>query len=106
MYIFLYGCEAWTLTADLQRRINALEMRYFRKILNISYTAHITNDAVCNKISAVIGPYEDLLTSIKKRKLRWYGHVARSGGLAKTLMQGTVQEERKIGRQRKRSRDG
>ena len=37
------------------------------------------------------GPYEDLLTSIKKKKLRWYGHVARSGGLAKTIMQGTVQ---------------
>ena len=75
MSVFLYGCEAWTLTADLQRRINALEMRCFRKILNISYTAHITNEAVRNKISAVIGSYEELLTSIKKRKLRWYGHV-------------------------------
>ena len=25
---FLYACESWTLTADLQRRIQAMEMRY------------------------------------------------------------------------------
>ena len=105
MSVFLYGCEAWTLTADLQRRISALEMRCFRRILNISYTEHTTNEAVHNKITAVIGPYEDLLTSIKKKKLRWYGHVARSGGLAKTIMQGTVQGGRKRGRQKKRWED-
>ena len=30
-----------------------------------------------------IGPYEDLLTSMKRRKLKWYRHVTRSSGLAK-----------------------
>ena len=85
MSVFLYECEAWTLNADLQRRINALKMRCFRKILNISYTEHIKNEAVRNKIIAVIGHYEDLLTTIKKKKLQWYGHVARSGGLSKTI---------------------
>ena len=91
----------WCKYADIQRRINALEMRCFRKILNISYTENITNKAVRNKINAVIGPYEDLLISIKKTKL----HVARSGGLAKTIMQGTVQAGRKRGRQKKRWED-
>ena len=71
-------------------------------MLNISYTAHITNEAVRNKISAVIGPYEDLLISIKKRKLRWYGHVARSKGLTKTIMHGTVHGGGKRGIERKR----
>ena len=33
--IFLYACESWTLTAELQRRIQAMEMRYYRKILRI-----------------------------------------------------------------------
>ena len=27
-----------------------------------------------------IGPYEDLLTTNKRRKLKWYGHVSRSSG--------------------------
>ena len=32
----------------------------------------------------------DLLTIVKRRKLQWYGHVSRSSGLAKTILQGTV----------------
>ena len=35
--IFLYACESWTLTAELQRRIQVMEMRCYRKILGISY---------------------------------------------------------------------
>ena len=35
--IFLYACESWTHTAELQRRIQAMEMRCYRKILHISY---------------------------------------------------------------------
>ena len=42
--IFLYACELWTLTADLQRRIQAMEMRCYRKILHISYKDHVTNE--------------------------------------------------------------
>ena len=34
--IFLYACESWTLTAELQRRIQAMEMRCYCKILHIS----------------------------------------------------------------------
>ena len=33
--IFLYACESWTPTAELQRRIQAMEMRCYRKILHI-----------------------------------------------------------------------
>ena len=72
---------------------------------DIEHLLHITNEAVHNTISTVIGPYEDLLTSIKKRKLRWYGHVTRTGGLAKTILQGSVQGGRKRGRQKKRWED-
>ena len=42
---------------------------------------------------------------MKKRKLKWYGHVTRSNGLAKTTLQGTVQGGRKRGRQKKRWED-
>ena len=60
--IFLYACESWTLTAELQRRIQAMEMRWYRKILRISYKDHVTNVEVCAKIQQAIGPHEDLLT--------------------------------------------
>ena len=105
MSIFLYACETWTLTADIERRIQALLMRCFCKLLGISYMDHIANEEVKARIGNAIGPYEDLLTSVKRLKLKWYGHVTRSSGLAKTVLQGTVQAGRWRGRQRKRWED-
>ena len=80
-------------------------MRCFRRLLGISYRDHITNEKVGNRIRQAIGPYEDLLTTVKKRKLRWYGHKTRSTGLAKTTLQDTVQGGRRRGRQKKRWED-
>ena len=85
-----YACETLTMAADIERRIQALEMRCFRKLLSISYRDHITNEEIKAKIGNAIGPYENL-TSVKRHKLKWYGHVTRSSGLAKTVLQGTVQ---------------
>ena len=67
--IFLYACESWTFTAELQR-IQAMEMRCYRKILHISYKDHDTNEEVRAKIQQAIGPHEDLRTIIKRRKLQ------------------------------------
>ena len=85
MSIFLYACETWTITADIERRIQTLEMRCFHKLLGISYIDHITNEEVTAITGNAIGPYEDLLTAVKRRKLKWFEHVTRSSGLAKTL---------------------
>ena len=82
-----------------------MEMRCYRKILHISYKDHVTNEKVRAKIQQAIGPYEDLLMIVKKRELQWYGHVSRSSGLAKTILQGTVKGVRRQGRQRKRWED-
>ena len=103
--IFLYACESWTLTAELQGRIQAMEMRCYRKILRISNKDHVTNEEVRAKIQQAIGPHEDLLTIVKRRKLQWYGHVFRSSGLAKTISQGTVKGGRRQDRQGKRWED-
>ena len=38
---FLYACESWTLTAEIERRIQALEMRCYMRLLKISYKDHV-----------------------------------------------------------------
>ena len=68
--IFLYACESWTLTAELQIRIQAKEMRCYRKLICISYKDHVTSEEVRAKIQQAIGPHEDLLTIVKRRKLQ------------------------------------
>ena len=91
MSIILCACETWNITADIKNRIQALEMRCFRKLFGISYRDHITDEEVKARTGNAIGPYEDL-TSVKRRKLKWYRHVAVQGG-------------RRRGRQRKRWED-
>ena len=82
-----------------------MEMRCYCKILHISHKDHVTNEEVHAKIQQAIGPQEDLLTIVKRRKQQWYGHVSRSSGLAKTILQGTVKGGRRQGGQRKRWQD-
>ena len=99
--IFLYACESWTLAAELERRIQSLEMRCYRRLLNICYKDHVTNEEFRSRIQKAIGLH-DALTMVKKRKLRWYGHISRSSGMANTIPQGTVKGARRRGRQKKR----
>ena len=82
-----------------------MEMRCYRNIQRTSYKDQVTNEEVRAKIQQAIGPHEDL-TMVKRRKLQWHGHVSRSSGLAKTILQGTVkrgektrQSEEEMGRQ-------
>ena len=69
------------------------------KILLISYKDHVTNEEVCAKNQQAIRPHEDLII-VKRRKLKWYGHVSRSSGLTKTSEMGkeTRQTEKEVGR--------
>ena len=45
--ISLHVCKSWTLTAELQRRIRGMEMRFYLKILRILYKNHVTDKKVC-----------------------------------------------------------
>ena len=57
--------------------------------------------AVRDRLRQAIRPYNDILTMVKKPKLKLFGHVARTAGLAKTVLQGTVQGGRRRGPQKK-----
>ena len=82
---FLYACESWTLTAERERRTQALEMRCYRRLLNISYKNYVMNEEVRSRIQNAIGVHDDILTMVKNWKLRWYGNISRSSGMAKTI---------------------
>ena len=71
-------------------------MRCYQSLLSI-----LCNKEDRRKIQAASGEYDELLTMVKKRKLRWFGHVSRSSGLAKTILQDTVNGKRRLGRQKK-----
>ena len=53
--IFMYACESWTMTAELEKRTQAFEMRCYRRLLNISYKDHVANEEVRRDIQATFG---------------------------------------------------
>ena len=57
------------------------------------------------KIQPAVGPQEDLLAIVKRRKLKRHGHLSHLSSLAKTILQGTVVGGRRQGRQKKRWED-
>ena len=80
-----------------------MEMKCYRNILRISCKDHVTNEEVCANIKQAIRPHKDL-TIVKRRKLKWYGHVSRSPGLAKkkkNILQGTVKGRRRQDRKKR-----
>ena len=86
---------------ELQKRTQTYELGCYQRLLKISYNGQVTNKEVRRKIQAAIGEYDEHLTLVKKRKLRWFGHALRCSCLGKTILQGTVKGKRR-GRQKKR----
>ena len=84
-----------------QKSREGLEIRCYRRLLNISYKDHVKNEEVRNRIQNATGMHCDLPTTVKKRKLRWHGHISRSSGMVKTILQGTVKGPRRRGRQKR-----
>ena len=62
--VLLYGCESWTLTADLERRIQAFGNKCFRRMLDISTREHKMNDYVWQQVGILVGPLELLPSNV------------------------------------------
>ena len=67
--ILLCGCECWTLTKDLERRLEATEMWYIRRIMRISWTEKKSN----KEVMELAGYKKSLLKTIRKRELQFLG---------------------------------
>ena len=61
-----YGCESWTLSKNICKRIISFENECYRKILNIHWSEHRTNESIYNELKVHSG---ELLNFVKKQKL-------------------------------------
>ena len=99
-----FHISVWLWIMDIDCRVReknaSLWDKMLQGLLKISSNDHITNAEVCRKIQAAIWECDELQALVKKRKLRWFGHVSRSSGSTKTILQGTVKRQTdKVGRQ-------
>jgi len=94
--VALYGAETWTLRKEEMRRLNALEMWLWRRMEKISWTDKKTNEFVLEQV----GETRKLVNVVMERKKKWIGHVLRSDGLLKEVMEGKMVGKRPRGRPR------
>src|SRR5574337_1111998 len=99
----MYGCESWTVKKAERRRIDALELWCWRKLLRVPWTARRSNQSILKEIS----PGISLEGMMLKLTLQYFGHLMRRvDSLEKTLMLGGIESRRRRGRQRIRWLDG
>ena len=96
--IATYGCETWTMTKADRRRIDALELWCWRRLLRVPWTARVTNETVLARIR----PEMSFNAKITKQKLTYFGHVMRANSLEKAIMLGMVSGKRRRGRPKTR----
>ena len=95
----MYGCESWTVKKAETRRIEALELWCWRRLLRVPWTARRSNQSNLKGIS----PGCSLEGMMLKLKLQYFGHLIRKvDSLEKTLMLGGIGGRRKRGQQRMR----
>ena len=100
--VVMYGCDSWTIKKDEHRRIDAFELRCWRRLLRVPWTARRSNQSILKEIS----PEYSLEGLMLKLKLQYFGHLMqRTDSLEKTLMLGK-NEGRRRGQQRMRWLDG
>ena len=81
--VVMYGCENWTVKKAEHRRIDALELWCWRRLLRVPWTARRSNQSILKEIS----PGCSLEGMMLKLKLQHFGHLMRRvESLEKTLM--------------------
>ena len=92
----LYGCETWTISADMIKKLEALETWFYRRMLRISWKEKVTNVEVYRRMNTSTS----LLIDIVHRQLTFLVHILRKGELENLVVTGFVDGKRDRGRQR------
>ena len=99
--VVIYRCESWTIKKAECRRIDALKLWCWRRLLRVPWTAR-SNQSILKEIN----PEYSLEGMMLKLKLQYFGHLMqRADSLEKTLMLGKIDGGRR-GQQRTRWLDG
>ena len=92
--VVMYGCESWTVKKAERWRIDAFELRCWRRLLRIPWTARRSNQSILKEIS----PACSLEGLMLKLKLQYFGHlIQRTDSLEKTLMLGKIEGGNRMG---------
>ena len=89
--VVMYGCESWAVKKAECQRTDAFELCYWRRLLQVPWTARRSNQFILKEIS----PGCSLEGLMLKLKFQYFGHLMRRiDSLEKTLMLGGTGDRR------------
>ena len=101
--VVMYGCESWTIKKVECWRIDAFQLRYWRRLFRVSRTARRYNQSILKEIN----PEYSLERLTLKLKLQYFGHlIRRADSLENTLIQEEIHGRRRRGWQRMKWLEG
>ena len=101
--VVMYGCESWTMKKSEARRIDAFELRCWKRLLRAPWIARRFNQSILKEIGLGCS-LEGLMLRLK---LPYFGHLMqRVDSLEKTLMLGGFRGRWRRVQQRMRWLDG
>ena len=100
--ILMYGCEAWTISKQAQKKLEAVEMWFLRRMMKISWMAKKSNDTVLKEAHTS----RALVNKIRTRQTTFFGHVMRREKLEHLITTGMMEGKRSRGKQREKMTDG
>ena len=66
----LYGCESWTYSEEILKKINAFEFKCHRRLLGISWRDRRTNESVKERVEGLDGVQKPLIQIAQERKMK------------------------------------
>ena len=97
--VVTYGCESWIIKKAEHQIIDAFELRCWRRLLRVPWTARRSNQSILKQLN----PEYSLEALMLKLKLQYFAHLfRRTDSLGKTLMLGKIKGRRRMGQQRMR----
>ena len=69
--VVMYAYESWTIKKGESQRIDAFELRCWRRLLRVPWTARRSNQSILKEIS----PEYSLEQPMLKLKLQYFGHL-------------------------------
>ena len=94
--VVMYGCENWTIKKAECQRIDAFELRCWRRLLRVPWTARRSNQSILKEISPEYS-LDGILEYSLELKLQYFGYLMRrTDSFDKTLLLGKI-EGRRVG---------
>lgn len=73
MSTLMYGSECWTISSEMEKKLEAMKMWCYRRVLRLLWTKKVTNEEVLKRLRKG----RRLMKKIRNIQLEFLGHIMR-----------------------------